>query len=117
MKRLTRPPQRSLRPDADPLEEAWESARDARDIIRDKQRRDARELPDYTGDDEDTARHDMAPHPAMHVHVHQHSQPDTEPPQIELGPVKVRGLPKWLVVALGAVVAAATAVAAHFARK
>lgn len=114
MKKLTRRPPPGSHPLAvDPLEEAWESARDARDIIRDKQRRDARELSTYTGEDEDTKRTDTRD---VHVHVHQHSQPDEDEPQIELGPVKVRGLPKWLVVAIGLAVAAGTALAAHFAR-
>lgn len=114
MKKLTRPRLESLRRDAsDPLEEAWESARDARDIIRDRQRRERRSLPEYTGEDEDTARHDA---PATHVHLHQYSsKPDTDP-QIEIGPVKVRGLPKWVVVGVGLALAGGTALVAHFAR-
>ncbi|MES2889782.1 MAG: hypothetical protein V4739_17450 [Pseudomonadota bacterium] len=120
MKRLTLPPRapsRSRR-DGNPLEEAWESARDARDIIRDVQRRDARALSAYTSDEtEDTARHE-APAPQFHNHFHMPSQPDRDTaPQIELGPFKARGLPKWLVAVFAGIVAAATAIVAHFARK
>lgn len=100
------------------VEGAIEQADDARDIARDL----LRQLPDYDGNElEDTARHDMSPHPQqMHVHVHQHSQPDNDEPSIEVGPVHVRGLPKWLATAIvigGVVVAAATALVAHFAGK
>lgn len=104
------------------LEGAIDRAGDARDIARDLLRR----LPEYTGsEDEDTARHDMYPHPPQVTHVHVHPQPsqpdhDSEPPQVEIGPVTVRGLPKWAVtaiVAIGLVAAAATAIASHFASK
>ena len=39
------------------------------------------------------------------------SQPDTEP-SIEVGPVKVSGLPRWAIVAIGGVIAVGAAVAA-----
>jgi hypothetical protein len=112
LKRLSaKPAESNSRILIDPLEEAWESARDARDIIRDEQRKAARSLHDYTGEDEDTKRTDV------HVHVHQHSQPDIEvDASVEVGPVKLRGLPKWLVVVFGLIAAAATALIAHFAR-
>lgn len=117
MKRLTRPQLESLRRDAsDPLEEAWESARDARDIIRDRQRRERRSLPEYTGDDEDTARHEVHVHVTNHAVAPSPSKPDgaiDTTTTVELHGVKVTGLPKWLVAGLLAGVAAATAFAAH----
>lgn len=96
----------------DRIEQIWEGARDAQDLMRDKKRREQRSLPDYTGEDEDTKRTDV------HVHVHQHSQPDVEvETSVEVGPVKVHGLPKWLIVVIGVVVAVAVPVVAWFAGK
>lgn len=94
----------------DPLEEAWEAARDARDIMRDEQRRERQSLPEYTDENEDTKRTGVAD---LHVHVHQHSTPDVEvDASVEVGPVKVSGLPRWAVVAVGVVVAAGVALLA-----
>lgn len=113
MKRITKREELPrLDSDTFKLEEAYEAARDARDIIRDKQRREQRSLPEYTGEDEDTARHEV------HVHVHQPSQPDREDePQLELGPMRVRGIPRWLVVTLAAIVAAGTALLARLSSR
>lgn len=76
---------------------------------------EARKLPSYDADsaEESTARHNI---PAdIHFHVHP-SQPDREDePQIELGPFKARGVPRWVVLAAAGVVAAVTALVAHFA--
>ena len=113
MKRRTTQPSRPVVPD-NPLESAYEAAADARDIIRDHQRR---ELPDYTDEGESTARHEMPQQ--MHVHVHQHSEPDLRETEttVEIGPVHVKGLPKWLAVGIAVLVAAATALlAARFAK-
>lgn len=114
LKRLR--PKSSVPSNRHDLEVAIERAGDARDIAKDLLRR----LPEYDGDElEDTARHDMSTHP-LHVHVHQHSQPDNDEPSIEVGPVHVHNLPKWLATAIvigGVVVAAATALVAHFAGK
>lgn len=97
----------SLRPPSDPLERARLAAEDARDIAKDELRR----LPDYSADDEeDTARHEVH----NHTHVHMPSSPDVKVETVvELGPVKVRGLPKWMVGAVAALVAAITALVAH----
>ena len=98
------------------LEGSIDKAGDARDIARDLLRR----LPDYNGsEDEDTARHDMGAHP-VHVHVHQHSQPDNEQTDIEIGPLKAKNLPRWatgVIIGVGIVAAAATAIASHLAAK
>lgn len=77
---------------------------------------EARKLPSYEANDEEsTARHAIPPD--IHFHVHP-SQPDRDTaPQIELGPFKARGLPRWLVAVFAGIVAAATAIAAHLARK
>ena len=101
--RLQSPPPQRVH--VDPLEEAYEAAKDARNIVRDEQRRRER-LQSYTGEDEITQNN-------VHVHVHQPapSQPDTEP-SIEVGPVKVSGLPRWAIIAIAGVVAVGTAVAA-----
>lgn len=94
------------------LRRAVERADDARDIARDMLRR----LPAYSAnEDEITARHDA---PDVHVHVHQHSEPDHDSsPQIEIGPLKARNLPKWLVVTLAAIVAAGTALLARLSSR
>lgn len=69
LSRSYEPPQRN-RVAEFPLEEAHEAAADARDIIRDLQRR---ELPSYhSEDDQPTGRHEI------NVTVHTHSQPDVE---------------------------------------
>lgn len=102
----------------DPIETAYEAAKDAQGIMRDARRREQRSLPDYTGEDEDTKRTNVAD---VHVHVHQHSQPDVEvDASVEVGPVKVSGLPRWVVIAVavgGTLVAAGVAIAAHFAAR
>jgi len=79
---------------------------------------EARKLPSYDAhDEESTARHNIPKD--IHFHVHP-SQPDhDDDPQIELGPVKVSGLPRWATVAIvgtGVVVAAVTAVVSHFTK-
>jgi hypothetical protein len=82
---------------------------------------EARKLPDYeSSDEESTARHAVPQD--IHFHVHP-SQPDAgreSSPEIEIGPVTVRGLPRWATIAIvvtGLVAAAATAIASHFAAK
>jgi hypothetical protein len=95
------------------LEQALEAAGDARDIARDMLRR----LPDYDGSEEEsTARHEM---PQMHVHVHQHSEPDLRETEttVDIGPVKVKGLPKWLVAVAVPVAAGVTALVAWLLRR
>lgn len=83
---------------------------------------EARKLPSYDANDEEsTARHNIPADIHFHNHVHP-SKPDSDPPdgEIELGPVKVRGIPRWMtiaIVATGVVIAAATAAASHFAAK
>lgn len=102
LKKLRRPAEtRHLR--GNPNEEAYEALKDAENIRRDAERREQmRSLSDYTGEDEDTKRTDV------HVHVHQHSQPDIEvEASVEVGPVKVNGVPRWLVIVIGAAVAIA----------
>ncbi len=93
------------------LGRAIERADDARDIAKDL----LRQLPDYDGSEtEDTARHEVH----NHTHVHMPSAPERDTaPQIELGPFKARGLPRWLVAVFASIVAAGTAIVAHFARK
>lgn len=95
------------------LEQALEAAGDARDIARDMLRR----LPDYDGSEEEsTARHEM---PQMHVHVHQHSDPDLRETDatVDIGPVKVSGLPKWLGALALAAGAGVTALLAWLLRR
>lgn len=80
---------------------------------------EARKLPSYEAhDEESTARHNIPTD--IHFHVHP-SQPDRESePSIELGPLKARGVPRWLTItiaATGVVIAAVTAIASHFASK
>jgi hypothetical protein len=80
---MSRPVQRSLRDDHDPLERARAAAQDARDIAREEKRR----LPDWEDSDEVTARHDglVQPHP-VHVTVNlrdsqqEISQPKSDAP-------------------------------------
>lgn len=92
----------------DRIEQIWEGARDAQDLIRDKKRREQRSLQEYTGEDEDTKRADV------HVHVHQHSQPDIEvEASVEVGPVKFKGLPKGIVVCIALFVAGVAVFIAH----
>ena len=98
------------------LERALEDAGDARDIAKDLLRR----LPDYDGEaEESTARHQL---PEQHFHVTVNagtaSQPDLKlEGEVEIGPVKVHGLPRWAAVAIGLTVAGLTAfIAARFAR-
>lgn len=83
---------------------------------------EARKLPSYDAhDEESTARHNIPADVHFHMHAPQPSKPDSDPPgEIELGPVKVRGIPKWATVAIvatGVVIAAVTAAASHFAAK
>lgn len=93
---------------SDPLERARREAQDVKDIERDK----ARQLRAYDADEEEsTARHDI---PQIVIHNHQHSQPDTEPELGEL-PRLTRGFPRWLQLAIGVVLAVATAVISHWA--
>lgn len=95
------------------LDTAQEAAKDALVLMRDKQRREQRSLAECgASEDEITARHEVH----NHTHVHMPSQPDREDePQIELGPFKARGVPRWVVLAAAGVVAAVTALVAHFA--
>ena len=84
---------------------------------------EARKLPSYDAhDEESTARHNIPQDLHFHMHAPQPSKPDSDPPagEIELGPVKVRGIPRWMtiaIVATGVVIAAVTAAASHFASK
>jgi len=118
-KLIGRPQQADRRVSLDPLEEAWEAARDARDIIRDKQRREARELSSYTDEEVSTARHNL---PDQHIHVHvNQSSPEIEvETSLEIGPLKAKGLPRWAsaaIIGVGIVAAVATAIASHLAAK
>jgi hypothetical protein len=115
LKRISKPVEPRLDSDTFKLEEAYEAARDARDIIRDKQRREARELSSYTDEEVSTARHNL---PDQHIHVHvNQSSPELEvETSIELGPLKAKGLPRWAtaaIVGVGIVAAVATAIASH----
>ena len=106
------------RPLVDPTETAYEALKDAENIGRDAQRRE-RKLHSYTGEDEDTARHVIETH--VHVHHPAPSSPDVEvETAVEVGPVKVTGLPRAAVAAvvLGAALIAAVvaALAAHFGK-
>lgn len=79
----------SKRVPIDPLERAEENARAYQDLAR----AEARRLPEYEPDDEEsTARHDI-PQPApVHVHVHQDSIHESEPPakkQIKAGLIAI----------------------------
>lgn len=103
----------------DPLEQARRFAADARDIARDEKRR----LPGYDADTEEITQTGQQQRVVIenHTHVHQHSQPDVEvETSVEIGPLKAKGLPKWVTVsvaAVGIVIAAVTAIASHFAAK
>ena len=78
---------------------------------------EARKLPSYEADEEvSTARHNIPPNIHFDVHLSQPSQPDTEP-QIEVGPVKLSGLPKLAIAVVGIVIAAITAAVSHFAAR
>lgn len=97
------------------LEAAIEHADDARDIARDLLRR----LPDYDADCEEvTANVHVPPAQHFHVTVNNGSKPDIElEGEVQVGPLKVTGLPKWAAVAIGLAVAGLTAyLAARFAR-
>jgi hypothetical protein len=91
------------------------NAEDAKDIATDELRR----LPDYADEDEPTGRHQaIVVENHTHVHAPQTSQPDVEvESSVEVGPVKVTGLPRWAVIALAALVAAVTAALAALARR
>jgi len=91
----------------DPLEQARRFASDARDIARDERRR----MPGYDANTEEITK------TGLHVHVHQHSQPDIEAEaSVEVGPVKVTGIPKWAIAAIGLLVAAGAAIVSHLAK-
>ena len=93
----------------DPLEQARRFASAARDIARDERRR----LPDYDADTEEITQNNV------HVHVHQsgtNSQPEVDT-TVEVGPVKLTGLPKWGIAAIGLVIAAITAAVSRFLAK
>ena len=97
----------------DPLEEAYEAAKDAQNIIRDAKRRE-RSLHSYS-DEEEITQTELH----THVHVYQHpSKPDLEvETSVEVGPVKVSGLPKWAIAAIGLLLAAGAAMLSHFFAK
>lgn len=116
LKRLTKPASTPL---SSPLEEAWEAAADARDIIRDRQRSERRDLPSYTGDEEEVTANVNAPQQNhFHVTVNNGSKPDIElDGEIAVGPVKVRGLPTWLVAVAVPVAAGVTALVAWLLRR
>ena len=104
--------------EVDRIEQIWEGARDVQDIARDLKKRDR--LQSYTGEDEVTQNG----HQRVEVHVHQHSQPDSDPPEqepsVEVGPLKVRNLPRWAtgaIVVAGIVLAAITAAASKLLAK
>lgn len=122
MKRITRRAEEPVLDSAEfKLDTAQEAAKDALVLMRDKQRREQRSLADYTAsDDEITARHEIREvHNHTHVNVSMPSQPDhdSDAPQIEIGPLKARNLPKWLVVTLAAIVAAGTALLARLSSR
>jgi hypothetical protein len=105
------PPLASSRHD---VETALDKAGDAHDRMKVL----LRQLPDYDGDEEaDTANHN--------VHVTVNLPPTASQPEIKLegdvevsvGPVRLKGLPKWATIAIGLVAAAIAAlVAARFAK-
>ena len=108
MKELKPPSSSKIPTSSHDLERALVRADDARDIAKDLLKR----LPGFEGiEDEPTARHEI---PHMHVHVHQHSEPDLSESEttVEIGPVHVKGLPKWLAVGIAVLVAAVTALLA-----
>ena len=110
MKRLTKQgSSRSDKLNVSDIEQAYEAHKDAENMLRDRQRRER--LQSYTGEDEITQNGHH--HTTVNVTLPQPapSQPDTEP-SIEVGPVKVSGLPRWAIVAIAGVVAVGTAVAA-----
>ena len=118
MKRITRRASEPVLDSAEfKLETAHEGAKDALTLMRDKQRRE-RALQDYAAsDDEITARHEVR-EVHNHTHVHMPSQPDhDDEPKLEIGAVKVTGLPKLAIAAVGIVIAAITAAVSHFAAK
>jgi hypothetical protein len=83
---------------------------------------EARKLPDYNDADaeEKTERHIQPQDIHFTVHMPQPSpsQHDAEESaSIEVGPMKLRGVPKWVIIATGAVVAAVTALAARLLHK
>jgi hypothetical protein len=88
------------------------------DELIERAENEARKLPDYESDNEEsTARHNIPPNIHFDVHL---SQPDSDEPEIEIGPLKAKNLPTWAVVAIvatGVIAAAATAIASHFAAK
>lgn len=110
---MNRPTRLHSAPQANLLEQIHELAADARDIIRDQQRR---ELPEYDDTEESTARHEM---PAQNFHFTVNagtgtpSHPELEvETEVSIGAVKVKGLPKWLIAlaipAAGAITAFVT---------
>lgn len=109
--RQTTPPSRFP---GEPIEEAYEAAADARDIIRDKQRRD---LPSYHGDEDEITAN-------VHVTVNMPqptpSQPDLKvetETAVEIHGVKVTGLPKWAGAVIALLVAVSVAVVAALLAK
>ena len=110
LKRLTK--QGSSRSDklhVSDIEQAYEAHKDAENMLRDRQRRER--LQSYTGEDEITQN---GHHTTVNVTLPQTaSQPEVKvEASIEVGPVKVSGLPRWAIVAIAGVVAVGTAVAA-----
>lgn len=112
-RRPSPPPRRTL---VDPNEEAYEALKDAENIRRDARRRES--LHSYTGEDEITKNgvHEVHNHVTVNMPHPSPSQPDGKvdvETSIEVGPVRVKGLPKWAVIATAALAAAVTALLAH----
>lgn len=93
----------SKRVPIDPLERAEENARAYQDLAR----AEARRLPEYEPDDEEsTARHDVPPQKLIvENHVHMHSEPDHDRDS-GLPELPKKGPWRWLALALGTIVAA-----------
>lgn len=91
----------SKRVPVDPLERAEENARAYQDLAR----AEARRLPEYEPDDEEsTARHDVPQKFIVENHVHMHSEPDHDATGLPELPKK--GPWRLLALLAGTVVAA-----------
>lgn len=100
-------------PPDNPLEAAYEAAADARDIVRDEQRR--RELRSYSGDEEEVTAN---VHVTVNVPQVAPSQPDLKmETEVEVHGIRVKGLPRWAIALLALIGAGVTAgVSAWLAR-
>lgn len=82
---------------------------------------EARKLPDYTSNDEEsTARHEIPQNIHFDVHLTQPSSPEIQVEgnaTFELGPVRIKGLPRWLIALLGLLAAGGTALLSYLLSK